>query len=248
MSPLPATAGLLFIASMTFVAVPGAQAQSGRGAPPLPLAIDLKKVPVGSWGDYLLITGTMRPLRQRISLVGKAGNGYELEVAVAGGPVPSTIVTRVELNVAAGAGQRVKRAVMKAGARLPMEIPGSSDLVAGQFPPIDPKGYLSTQEIEVPAGRFKAKLYRTVAAGGVKTDTWVSEEARPLGVVKVEITFPRAGAAKAILKLVAQGTGAKGTVLKPVRVFDENKLAGEMMADMKKAAAAARPGPLKSPH
>jgi hypothetical protein len=238
---LRAAAGLLFAALITCLAGPRAHAQGG-GAPPLPLAIDLKKVAVGSWADYSLITGTMPPLRQRISLVGKTGKGYEMEVAVDGGPVPSTIITRVELGLAPKAGKRVQRAVMKAGAaRLPMEIPGSSDLVADQFPSLDPKAYLSTQQVEVPAGTFKAKLYRTVGARGVTTDYWVSEEARPMGIVKMEVNFKRAGTPRAILKLVEQGKGARGTELKPVRVFDEKRLIAEMMADMKQAGAGTRP-------
>jgi hypothetical protein len=245
MSFLRAAACLSFASSMILVAVPGAWGQ-GAGAPPLPLGIDLKKVPVGSWSDYSLITGARRPHRQRISLVGKSAKGYELEVAVEGGPVPFPIITRVELGLQANAGKRVKRAVMRAGVRQAMEIPGSSELVAEQFSAIDEKAYLSTQEIEVPAGRFKAKLYRTVSPRGVTVDYWVSEEVHPLGIAKMEIDFRRAGTPRAIFRLVARGAGARGTVLKPVRPFDAKKLAAEMMADMKQAADPT--GPARLPH
>ena len=42
--------------------------QPGQG-PPMPIAVDLAKVPAGSWADYAMTMGQLPPMKMRIALV-----------------------------------------------------------------------------------------------------------------------------------------------------------------------------------
>ena len=44
--------------------------QPGQG-PPMPIAVDLAKVPVGSWADYTMTMGQLPPMKMRMALVAK---------------------------------------------------------------------------------------------------------------------------------------------------------------------------------
>ena len=51
------------------------------------------------------------------------------------------------------------------------------------------KNKIGVEEVEVPAGKDKATHYRTVAAGQT-IDYWISDEAKPIGLVKLTSKHP----------------------------------------------------------
>ena len=70
----------LFSAFLT----PAVAAAQGMGqGPPMPMAVDLGKVPVGTWASYDMTMGQMPPMTTRMALVGKG----VIETSVEGGMV-----------------------------------------------------------------------------------------------------------------------------------------------------------------
>ena len=52
-----------------------AYAQAPGQGPPMPIATDLGKVPVGSWAEYSMVMGQMAPMKMRMALVAKSPAG-----------------------------------------------------------------------------------------------------------------------------------------------------------------------------
>ena len=51
----------------------------------MPIALDLAKVPVGSWADYTMTMGQLAPMKMRMALVAKTPAGNIIETSVEGG-------------------------------------------------------------------------------------------------------------------------------------------------------------------
>jgi len=60
-------------------------AQAPGQGPPMPMAMDLSKVPVGSWADYNMTMGTLPQMKMRMALVAKTPAANVVETSVEGG-------------------------------------------------------------------------------------------------------------------------------------------------------------------
>src|SRR5688572_6273024 len=80
---MPAHRALVRAAAMLalMLVAPTARAQA-PAAPSVPVAVDLRKVPLGSWSEYALTMGSMPAMRQRFALVGRTDKIHELELAM----------------------------------------------------------------------------------------------------------------------------------------------------------------------
>ncbi len=72
----------------------------------MPLALDLAKVPAGSWADYTMTMGTLPPMKMRMALVAKS-------------PTANIIETSVEGGMMAAAGKMVMQMTLAPGRRAP---------------------------------------------------------------------------------------------------------------------------------
>jgi hypothetical protein len=216
------------------LAVPIPALGQGLGSDATPLALDLKKVPVGSWAEYTLTIGSGgegMTVKSRWALVARDASSNTLETMIEGGPMAAaggkTVMKLVLVPDPVKSDKPVKQMVMKMGDRdameMPLDMPG---MPAQKFQKPDPKKLVGKEQLKVPAGTFKASHYRDVTHG-VTIDAWISEEIAPLGLVKLTTT-PGAGAAgpqgQAIppmnMQLTARGKDAKPTLTKPAKPFD----------------------------
>ena len=135
--------------------------QPGQG-PPLPAALDLKKVPVGSWAEYSMTVGEMAPMKSRLALVARTGSTITVEMGMEGGMMAMsggtlTVQTIVDSDPKAKDTQ-VKKIVMQIANNDPMEMPAQG--VQKQFQKPDPKTFVKDETVKVAGGTFKAKHYR----------------------------------------------------------------------------------------
>jgi len=202
-----------------------ASAQSPGQGPPMPIALDLAKVPVGSWADYTMTVGQLAKMKMRMALVGKSPAGTILESTVDGellAPLGGKMVMQVTLPSGAEKEGTAKKLVMQVGAGDPMDMP--LEMTGGkQFTKPNPKTLLKSETITVAAGTFKTKHYRDKSAKGEKVDFWISEDVPPLGLVKIEAEQKSNPQIKGpiTLELAAKGADAKTTITKPAKPFDQ---------------------------
>ena len=85
--------------------------------------------------------------------------------------------------------------------------------------------------MKVAAGSFKAKRYKTKTAKGDTLEFWVNDTIAPLGLVKMEgeQNLGPNGKGKVTVELVATGKGAKATITKKPKPFDQQALMQQMM-------------------
>jgi hypothetical protein len=220
--------------------------QPGQG-PPMPMAVDLAKVPAGSWADYAMTMGQLPSMKMRIALVAKTAAGNTIETSLEGGMMAAAGKMVMQIMLSPGADPVAKKTVMQIGASDPMELPAA---MAGEKPFTKPnnKGLVGSDTIKVAGGSFKAKHYRDKSPQGDKIDYWVSDSAPPLGLVKVEVdqkSNPQIKG-KVSLELAATGKDAKPLVTKPPKPFDQAALMQQMMAASAAGAGAgagAKPAP-----
>ncbi len=232
-------AALLFAA----LAASGTARAQGIGAgESMPLVGDLKKAPVGSWAAYTMtvaMDGKPMTMNARWALVGRDAASNVLEMQMQGGMMAAmggkiTVKLVVALDPTVG-DKPVKQMVMQMGDRDPMEMPTNIPQIPTQkFHKPDPKNLVGKETIKVAAGTFKTSHYRTITENGA-VDAWVSEEAAPLGVVKV-VSTPKPGAPgpggrpmpAVTMELVGRGKDAKPSITKPAKPFDPAALMGAM--------------------
>jgi hypothetical protein len=241
-------------------------AAHGQGMGPgnsTPLALDLKKVPVGSWAEYTMTIGMGggMTMKSRWALVGRNSAGNTLEMSMEGGPMAmmggKMIAKMVLVADPVGAAKPVKQMVMQMGDRDPMEMPlDMPGMPAQKFQKPDPKKLVGKEDIKVPAGTFKASHYRDKTDNGT-VDSWVSEDVAPLGMIKVT-TSPKPGAVgpngqpmpAVTMELVARGKDAKPVITKPPKPFDPSMFGGGHGGPPPgagKPAAAPPPAPAPAP-
>jgi hypothetical protein len=226
------------IAVTVALAAPALGQGVGIGGP-TPLAIDLRKVPVGSWAEYTIAIGGAEatPVTSRWALVARNEAGNTLEVAMEGKPLQpmgGSVVLRLGLAPdPVGAEKPIKQIVMQIGGRAPMEMPlDMPGLPSQRFHRPDPGKIVGKESLKVPAGTFKTTHYRDVNATAT-VDTWISDEVPPLGVVRVK-TVPRPGAAgpggqpvpAVSMELARRGKDAKTAMTAPVKPFDPSAFGG----------------------
>lgn len=254
-----------FVVSSTFVLLSSgaASGQGMAGSMPLPLAVDLKKVPVGSWSEYNVTSGAM-PMTIRMALVGRSAKGAEIETQMKGGPISALGLTTVRmlLPLQTAAEIKPKEQVMQIGDNPPMLLP--LDLAgprAQSFKRLDPKGRIGVDNVVVPSGSFpRADHHQIKDSTGTAVDFWISKNVLPFGLIKMTTTAPAAeGAAPntVAMELVAQGVGAKPVITGTPRPFDPATLMQQAqpakssqppMPGVTSPGAGPPPRPIPSPH
>jgi len=208
---------------------------------PTPLALDLKKVPVGSWAEYSMNIGAGQGMtvKSRWALVARDANSNTIESSAEGPPL-EPIGGKMTLKLVlvpdpVKSDRPVKQIVLKRGELDPMEMPVDMQGAPVQrFEKPDPKKKVGKENLKVAAGTFKASHYRDVSETAT-IDLWISEEVPPLGVLKLT-SVPKPGAQGPMgqplppvtMQLTAKGKDAKPVITKGAKPFDP---------------AALRPGP-----
>jgi len=229
-----------------------ALAQAPGQPPPLPMAVDLKKVPVGAWAEYDMTVGQLPPMKSRMALVGKSSEGNTLEMTMQGGMLSMaggkmTVQTVVDLDQ--GKEKPVKRVIMQIGDNDPMEMPVDNKQQT-QFHKPDPKSLVKEETVKVAAGTFKAKHYREKTPSGDPFDFWVSSDVPPFGIVKVEADQKHAaGPAQGPVhfELTALGKDAKMTITKPAKPFNQGQMVGQLMGGAGKGSGGLVPIDMNKP-
>jgi hypothetical protein len=219
---------------ITFVLLlPAIALGQGAPGPALPTGMDMRKAHVGDWSEYTITLTGMPPLKQRFALVARDAATNSVEMASEGGSMgpKSKVVVKAVLAADPSKKDRIKQLVMQIGDNDPMELRLDGGAQKDQFAPLDPRKLVGSEQVKVPAGTFAAKHYRDKNAAGHTVDTWVSDEAPPFGIVKLQGTVAQApGAATypVTMELAARGKGAKAAVTRPPHPFDPAVLMGQM--------------------
>jgi hypothetical protein len=219
---------LLALVSFTiFPAVAAAQMAQG---PPTPLVVDLAKVAVGSWATYTTTLANNK-MATKVALVKHAASGTTLEMSVEGGMVAKAGNVITQMILGPGESASVQKMIVQVGTNDPMEMPLQGGSTQGFVKP-DPKTLIKEETVKVAAGSFKTKHYRITTTPGDTADFWVSDKVAPIGVVKMEMNqksnpmIP----GQIRMELTATGKGAKVTITKPAKPFDQSTLMKESMA------------------
>jgi hypothetical protein len=169
-----------------------AWAQMGRGmGPHLPMMPGKFNPEIGSGAEYKM-QAKDQTIDFTYAVVGKesvdGATGYWMEIRMKGGQMPGETVMK-QLMVAEGDKFGVKKMIMQAPGRPPMEMPGMmmSRMQAGQASAGGGAGEkpqdLGTETITVPAGTFVCQHMRST--GKETMDFWIATNVRPYGVVKM---------------------------------------------------------------
>ena len=229
---------LAVFAVLVAVAPGSALAQQPGQPPQLPMAVDLKKAPVGAWAEYNMTIGQVPPMKARMALVAKSAQTNTLEMIMEGGMLSMAggkLVMQTIVDADQDKENPVKKVTMQIADNDPMEMPIDSKQQK-QFHRPDPKSLVKEETIKVAAGTFKTKHYRDKTPGGDLFDFWVSPEVPPFGIVKVdsEPKHPAPGTQGPVkFELTALGKDAKMSVTRPAKPFDQAQLIGQLMGGAK---------------
>jgi hypothetical protein len=244
-----------FLALASLLLVPAVALGQG-GSPSTPIAVNLQKVPVGSWADYTLSLNQMTG-KVRWALIERTASGVGLEMIMEGGPAQMMGQQKVTTKMVLApdvltAAKPIKQLIMQVGDQDPMELPPDAPQMQGQkFEKPDPKKLVGKETLKVPAGSFQTSHYRDVRDQAT-VDFWVSETLPPLGLVKMTVTpKEQAQAPKVSLELSAKGSDAKPTITKKAQMVNPSApmgvgkppagVAGPKPAKADKPAKAAKP-------
>jgi len=234
-------AGALSLVLITATVLAGsAHAQVMQG-PPMPIAVDLAKVPVGSWSQYEVIFGGTPAMTSKVGLVSKGTAGNTFESSLEGGVMALTgakLLVSMTLPPGAEKVGRVSRMVMQVKAGDPMEMPLDSGQDK-QFTKPDPKALVGKEKLTVRGGSFKTKHYREKTPSGDTYDYWVADGVLPLGLVKLKGELKENPAMKGgfSFELIAQGKDAKVQITKPAKPFDQAALIQQLTGGLGGGAA-----------
>lgn len=202
---------LLTLALWACVAAP-VQAQTLRFAG-IPIATDLRQVPVGAWSRYRVRHPLLSDVEMTVTLLGRDRTSATLEVTIQDWPSDGGHPAWTFRGPVSLAPLRVER-----------------------------KHLVRDQTVQVPAGTFQAQLFRTRASEAT-AELWASANIHPLGVAQLQsvpilrgITVVGPFSAKAgrpasepmgdgdlrveAWQLLAQGTGGRSVITKRPRPFD----------------------------
>lgn len=212
-----------FVTLLVAVTAPAlAQAQGMPGAG-LPMGLDIGKQPVGSFCDYDLHMPNNVVMKQRVALVGRVPQGPVVELTSAGGPLGAGEVTvKVTIDPDPTRPDRVKKLIIQLGRHEPMNMPTGPE-GGNQITQLDPRKQVGQESITVPAGKFKTRHFRDKAQGGSITDIWISDDAPPFGLVKLQTDAKAQGGAVTMV-LKTRGRGAVPKVTRPAQPFDQQAL------------------------
>jgi hypothetical protein len=243
-----ATAGVLLStrASSRASALPGGGQQKGprppssgggRGGPiRIPVLLELKKIPVGSWAEYTISHGGRPPRTVRQVLVDrddtKATVEVILEVRSRKTPQPASPdrkVTRmvVDLDLKESAPREI---VVQRSHAAPRTLPTVRGSGRQRIFKLDPTKSLGSETVSVAAGAFSTHHYRETNPRGGTIDIWASNQVAPFGLVKMERSpganapARRAAFGKITYALVRMGTDAKASITRPARPLHPSQM------------------------
>jgi hypothetical protein len=229
---------LLLVLGLLSGLVPAvALAQAPGQGPPIPMAVDLTKVPVGTWAQYTVTMGQLAPMTTRMALVNKG----VLETTVEGGMMAAAGgKMTLQMTLAPGGEKegKVQKMLMQVGTADPMDFPVTPGQQQSNKP--DPKRLIKEESITVKGGTFKTKHYRDKAPTGDAVDYWISDKVLPLGLVKMEAEQKQNPNIKGSIKfeLTSTGKDAKPAITKPGKPFDQAAMIQQMMGGAKPGASA----------
>ncbi len=239
------TPRLLILSTLAaLLSVPAAASAQMTQGPPTPLAVDLAKMPVGSWAKYNMTMGTMPPMSMKMALVTRSAAGNTLEMSVEGGLAAKAGKVITQMTLPPGSEGNVQKLVLQVGSNDPMEMPVQG-AQGKQFAKPDPKTLVKEETVKVTAGSYKAKHYHDKTPQGDTVDFWVSESVAPLGLVKIEMTQKSNPMINGPIKmeLAAVGKDAKPVITKKSKPFDQNELVKQMMGGGAAGGGAGAPPP-----
>ena len=213
-----------FVFGCSLFAGPAMVMAQAPAAAPLPLAVDLRKVPVGSWAEYKIGDGKEN-MAVRMALVSHTAKSANIETKVSGGALAALGAATVRMTVPLdGDGEaKPQEQVIQIGDNDPMTLPAS--MAGGRtqsFKKVDPKKRVSVDSVTVAGGAFAhADHYQEKGPQGESIDYWISKDVMPFGLVKVVSGMPGADAkGKVTMELAAHGAGAKAVITKTPKPFD----------------------------
>ena len=130
---------------------------------------------LGSGGAYQAQTAGQQPTIWEMTVVGREGEGYWIEMYLPG-------MQTVMKSLASPRG--VARVIVKTEGQPAMEMPAS---LMGVSPKMDVKEtgqYLGEEQVTTQAGTFACKHYRVTESSG-PADVWVATDVSPYGLVKM---------------------------------------------------------------
>jgi hypothetical protein len=157
----------------------------------------LQNPTIGSGSEYL-ITTKGKQMDMSVIAMGKENvegeTGYWMEMRMNSPELGGEMVTKT-LTVASGTQAGMKRMIMQAPGKPPMEMGGfmMNMMQQHQSAPITPNAggantgmgeLIGTESMTVPAGTFDCKHYRKTDARGT-TDLWISTDVTPYAMVKM---------------------------------------------------------------
>jgi hypothetical protein len=214
--------------SVGVTATPAAAQPGGMGA--TPLAVDLKKVPLGSWAEYKIAFGD-KAAKARWALVGRKPDNVIIEMIMEGGPAAQMggkMTARLVMSPdPTKTDHAVKQMVMQLEGQDPMEMPTQG--TNQKFEKPDPKKLIGKETITVPAGEIATSHYRDNNPERGTIDMWISEAVPPLGLVKLSFA-PKAGSPMppVSMELAGKGKDAKPIITKTPKPFDPAAMMGAM--------------------
>jgi hypothetical protein len=200
----------------------------GRGGPlRIPVLLELKKIPVGSWAEYTVSHGGRPSRTVRQVLVDRDNTHATVEVILEvrrrmtpRPDSPDRKVTRmvVDLDLREIAPREIVVQRADADPRALPTAPGRQRIFK-----LDPTKSLGSETVAVAAGAFNTQHYRDISPRGGTTDIWASEQVAPFGLVKMERSpgakapARRLALGKVTYALVRMGTGATASITTPAR-------------------------------
>jgi hypothetical protein len=150
----------------------------------IPLGADLASVPVGAWAEYRVrrrdATGNAR-----VALVARGDKAATLELLFDLGPdakVKRPWLLQFSVPVAAGVGLTGGPQVLQIGQGAPMRLPTET---GGFLRPLA-KDLVGEETIELAARKWKVRHYETRRRDEGERHVWISDEAAPLGLVRLQ--------------------------------------------------------------
>ncbi len=170
-----------------------AWAQMGRGMGPRPPMMPGKFNPQVGTGAQYQMQAKDQTMNFTYAVVGKdtvdGADGYWMEIRTTGGQMPGEMVMK-QFVVLEGDKVGIKKMIMQAPGRPPMEMPGmmmsrmQGGKGAAQGGPEEKPQVIGTETITVPAGTFTCQHMRSTS-GKEPVDFWIASNVRPYGVVKM---------------------------------------------------------------
>jgi hypothetical protein len=210
----------------------------GRGGPlRIPVLLDLKKVPVGSWAEYSVSQGDRTPRTVRQVLVDRDQTNATVEVILeikrgkaAKLASPDRRVTRMVVDLDLREIAPKKIIVQRSADPDPLPLATIQGPGRQRFSRLDPKESVGSETVAVAAGTFETQHYRRINPRGGSIDIWASSQVPPFGLVKMErkpgpnAPAKRAAFGQVTYALVRMGTGARPSITRPVKPLDPSAL------------------------